>query len=92
MVSESSRARVFVWKSFDQMCSGGELCEETRSLLRQLLRDVEKDADQSMHEETLCQDSSFAGGSPGCAGVSVMKSDEKEQARRRGGKNYKVWL
>ena len=69
MVSESGRDRVFVWKSFDQMCPGGELCEET-----------------------LRQDSSFAGGSPGCAGVSVMKSDEKEQARRRGGKNYKVWL
>ena len=56
-----------------------------------MLRNVEKDADQSMHAETLRQDSSFAGGSPGCAGVSVMKSDEKEQARR-GGKNYKVWL
>ena len=53
---------------------------------------MEKNADQSMHAETLRQDSSFAGGSPGCAGVSVMKSDEKEQARRRGGKNYKVWL
>ena len=50
------------------------LCEEKESALWQLLRDVEKDAGESVYAETLCQDPSLAGRSERNSGVSVTES------------------
>lgn len=66
------------------MCSEGVPCEKERQTLWQLLRNVEKDADQPVYAKALRQDPTFAGRSPGRAGVFLTGKDraEKQEAAR----------